>query len=273
MATYVIGDLQGCYAEFMALLERIHFDHQHDALWLVGDLVNRGPQSLDILRFLKNFSGTLHCVLGNHDLHLLACAENVRPIKSSDTFSEILCADDRNELLLWLRNQPFIYYDAQLHTVMSHAGVYPFWSLAENLLYADELHQLLLSDQYSSFIQHMYGNDPRHWSDTLTSWPRYRFIMNVLTRMRTIYADHSLNFDFTGSLAEVPASCTPWFKLLSPEYQSLRIVFGHWSALLGETQTKNVEALDTGCVWGNQLTALCLETGIRFSVPRCSLIA
>ena len=267
MPTYVIGDIQGCYDEFMALLNHIHFNEKTDALWLVGDLVNRGPKSLEVLRFLKNFSGVLHCVLGNHDLHLLACAQNVRPLKSSDTFSDILMAHDRDELLLWLRRQPFIHYDAELKTVMTHAGVYPFWSLAENLAHAEELHQLLLSDQYREFICHLYGDQPTHWSNSLTSWPRYRFIVNVLTRMRTIYADHSLNFDFAGPLTEVPADCSPWFTLLLPEYQSMRIIFGHWAALMGDTHTKDVEALDTGCVWGKALTALCLESGVRYFVP------
>lgn len=266
MSTYVIGDIQGCYDKFMALLNHIHFHDQEDALWCVGDLVNRGPKSLEVLRFLKNFSGQLHCVLGNHDLHLLACAEGVRPLKISDTFGDILIASDCDELLFWLRRQPFIHYDAELKTVMTHAGVYPFWSLAEMLAYAKELQQLLVSDQYHEFMRHMYGDQPTHWSNTLTSWPRYRFILNALTRMRVIHADHSLNLDFTGPLTDLPDDCMPWFTMLPLEYQSVRIVFGHWAALMGETHTKYVEALDTGCVWGKQLTALCLESGQRFSV-------
>jgi bis(5'-nucleosyl)-tetraphosphatase (symmetrical) len=266
MATYVIGDLQGCYAQLMGLLDKIKLSDS-DALWFVGDLVNRGPQSLEVLRFLKNFTGTRYCVLGNHDLHLLAAAQSVRPLSATDTFNDVLVAPDRDELLFWLRQQPFIHYDATLNTVMAHAGIYPFWHLTESIHYAEELHQLLTSDQYEDFIQEMYGNVPAFWDPNLSALPRYRFILNAFTRMRAINADHSLNFNFDGPLSELPAGCSPWFKKLLPEYQSTRIVFGHWAALLGETHTEHVYALDTGCVWGNRLTALRLEDGSIYSVP------
>lgn len=265
MATYVIGDIQGCYDEFMALLDKIHFS-DGDALWLVGDLVNRGPNSLAVLRFLKNFSGTLHCVLGNHDLHLLACAQGVRPLKPSDTFNDVLSAPDRDELLYWLRQQPLIHYDQSLQTVMAHAGIYPFWHLADSLLYAQSVQDLLQSDHYVLLMQHMYGDVPTHWSNELDAWPRYRFIINAFTRMRVIHDDDSLNLNFDGPLVDLPAGCQPWFNRLLPEYHALRIVFGHWAALMGETHTPNVLALDTGCVWGRGLTAQCLESDERFFI-------
>lgn len=266
MSTYVIGDIQGCYDELIALLDSIHFS-EGDALWLVGDLVNRGPQSLEVLRFLKNFRGTLHCVLGNHDLHLLACAQGVRPVKPSDTFSDVLTAPDRDELLFWLRQQSLIHYDEQLQTVMAHAGIYPFWHLADSLIYAQSVQDLLQSDHYALLMQHMYGDVPTHWSNDLDAWPRYRFIINAFTRMRTINDDDSLNLNFDGPLADLPKGCQPWFNRLLPEYRSLRIVFGHWAALMGETHMPNVNALDTGCVWGRGLTAQCLESNKRFLIP------
>jgi bis(5'-nucleosyl)-tetraphosphatase (symmetrical) len=265
MASYVVGDIQGCYDEFLALLDQIHFS-EADELWLVGDLVNRGAQSLAVLRFLKKFQGNLRCVLGNHDLHLLAAANGARQLKSTDTFTDILAAADRDELLFWLRQQPLIHYSKNLNTVMAHAGIYPFWSLSQALEYADELHQVLIHDDFVAFLSQMYADVPSHWNNELSGYSRYRFIVNAFTRMRAINADDSLNLTFDGALKNLPQACQPWFKRLLPEYQSLKIVFGHWAALLGETNTHNVYALDTGCVWGEALTAMRLEDGQRFFV-------
>lgn len=266
MAVYVVGDIQGCYQEFLALFAKINFDFSRDELWLAGDLINRGPESLAVLRFVKNFPGKLSCVLGNHDLHLLAAASGVRQIKPSDTFTDILNAPDREELLAWLRQQPLMVYRPELKTIMVHAGVYPFWTLTQALQYAAEFSQLLNSDHYLEFFQHMYGDVPRHWQDDLSVWPRFRFIVNAFTRMRVLDADDGLNLSFDQTLNDLPPGCFPWFGKLLPEYQSMKIVFGHWAALLGVTNQANVFALDTGCVWGNQLTAMRLQDGQLFQV-------
>ncbi len=265
MSTYVIGDIQGCYAEFQQLLEKIQFDITKDALWLVGDIVNRGPQSLEVLRFCKNFKGKLHCVLGNHDLHLLATAEGVRPQKPSDTMVEILHAPDRDELLAWLRNRPLLHYDKKLDTIMVHAGIYPLWTLAQAIAYAKETADAL---KQGGMLQYMYGNAPVQWRENLEGASRFRFMINAFTRMRVLNADDSLNLEYNGTIDALPTNTTPWFKKLLPEYRTVRIVFGHWAALQGITNAPNVFGLDTGCVWGGTLTALRLEDKKLFSVAQ-----
>lgn len=269
MSTYVIGDIQGCYAEFQRLLDKIRFDPSKDVLWLVGDLVNRGSASLEVLRFCKNFQGQLHCVLGNHDLHLLAIAAGVRKEKASDTLSAILNAPDRDELLEWLRHRPLLHYDQKLNTVMVHAGIYPLWTLEEAKIYAREVENLL-KENNAEFFQYLYGdynNVPEHWGKNLEGLPRIRFIVNVFTRMRVLNTDDSLNLDFNSTLEDIPSHCMPWFKELLPEYHSVRIVFGHWAALRGTTNIiPNIFALDTGCVWGGALTAMRLEDEEKFAM-------
>jgi bis(5'-nucleosyl)-tetraphosphatase (symmetrical) len=267
MSTYAIGDIQGCYAEFQRLLEKIYFDEAKDVLWLAGDLVNRGPQSLEVLRFCKNFKGKLHAVLGNHDLHLLATAKGVRKQSSSDTMKEILQAPDCDELLAWLQRRPLLHYDESLNVVMAHAGIYPLWTLLQAKAYAQEVEQQL-QNNLDELLQNMYGNVPTHWQEDLTGWPRLRFIINAFTRMRVLNVDNSLNLAFDSSLDDMPPDCMPWFKKLLPEYTRMKIVFGHWAALQGVTNTPNVFALDTGCVWGKSLTAMCLDSGELVSVKR-----
>ncbi|MCD6046858.1 MAG: bis(5-nucleosyl)-tetraphosphatase, symmetrical [Gammaproteobacteria bacterium] len=267
MPTYAIGDLQGCYDEFQQLLEKIHFDEAKDTLWLVGDLVNRGPKSLEVLRFCKNFQGQLHAVLGNHDLHLLATAKGVRKQSPSDTMDQILQAPDCDELLAWLQQRPLLHYDKSLNTIMVHAGIYPLWTLSQAKAYAQEVEQQL-QNNLDELLQNMYGNVPGQWQENLTGWSRLRFIINAFTRMRALNADNSLNLAFDSSLADLPSGCAPWFEKLLPDYAAVKIVFGHWAALQGVTNKPNVFALDTGCVWGNALTARCLEDGKQTSVKR-----
>nr|CDQ33563.1 Bis(5'-nucleosyl)-tetraphosphatase, symmetrical [Virgibacillus halodenitrificans] len=267
MSTYAIGDLQGCYAEFAALLERIAFDPRRDRLWLVGDLVNRGPGSLDCLRAVKALGDSARVVLGNHDLHLLAAAWAGAPLKRSDTLQPILEADDRDELLDWLRHQPLLVHDVALDAVMVHAGLPPHWSLKQARDYAAEVEAVLRGDAVGDFLVAMYGNSPARWTDDLEGIERLRVIVNTFTRMRFIAADGTLDFDAKEGLDSAPEGFAPWFTYTRND--DPRIVFGHWAALQGMTPDARVRALalDTGCVWGSELTAVDLESGERYVEP------
>ena len=258
MATYAIGDLQGCYDALQRLLDKLHFDPSQDQLWLAGDLVNRGPDSLTTLRFVKSLGNKAITVLGNHDLHLLAIAADHKTTKDPG-LKEILAAPDVDELLDWLRKQPLLHYDAQQDFAMVHAGIYPAWTLQQALDYAEELHQILASDDYLDFIHHMYGNKPRSWRDDLSGWDRLRFIVNCFTRMRYCDTDGKLNLKDKGPIGSQRADSLPWFDMPKRKTRKQRILFGHWSTA-GRLDTKDVYALDTGCIWGGDLTALQLDT-------------
>ncbi|WP_286239848.1 symmetrical bis(5'-nucleosyl)-tetraphosphatase [Neptuniibacter halophilus] len=267
MATYAIGDIQGCFDEFMALLEKIRFSAD-DRLWIAGDLVNRGPKSLETLRFIKQLGDQCSCVLGNHDLHLLALYYGTSPVKRSDTLTPILEAEDRHELMDWLRRQKLLVLDKEQQVAMVHAGIPPCWTIRKARKYAKEVEQTLQSDQIHAFLGNMYGNQPDHWDSDLRGWERLRLITNYLTRMRFCSDQGRLDFSAKGPLSSQPAGYSPWFKLprKDPQEQSIRILFGHWAALEGEAEAENVFALDTGCVWGNRLTALRLDDHQIFSV-------
>lgn len=257
MATYAIGDLQGCYNSLLRLLDKLKFDTAQDTLWFAGDLVNRGPDSLSTLRFVKSLGDNAVTVLGNHDLHLLAIAAKHK--KTNDNgLKDILNADDVSELLDWLRKQPLLHHDAQLNFTMVHAGIYPGWDLKTAQKSARELEVVLCSDDYLEFIFNMYGNLPEKWDDKLQSWERLRFICNSFTRMRYCEKDGTLNFKSHGAPGTHPENTLPWFDISSRKMNEERIIFGHWSTL-GKIQKQNVYALDTGCVWGGQLTALRLD--------------
>lgn len=271
MATYAIGDVQGCYNELMALLEKIAYDPNKDQLWFTGDLVNRGPHSLKTLRFIYSLPVQPIVVLGNHDLHLLAVAYGAISINAKDTSNEILNAPDRDDLLTWLRQRPLIYQDTRLGYAMVHAGIYPGWTLKEAMLYANELEAILKSDQYTEFFQHMYGNEPSHWDATLTGWERLRFIANAFTRMRFCTPDGGLNLTIKET-AQPPQGLVPWFEMPMPN-QNLRIIFGHWAALGGAIIKPGFFHLDTGCVWGGKLTAIRLEDGELIQVPGQKYVA
>lgn len=266
MATYAIGDIQGCFASLQTLLQHIHFDPLTDRLWFTGDLVNRGPQSLAVLRFIKQLGPTHSLVLGNHDLTLLAIAYGVRERHARDTFEDILTAPDRDELLQWLQQQPLLHYDASLQTVMTHAGIAPCWTLEEAIRYAKEVEHILKSDQASNYLHAMYGNQPDLWHEQLSGMDRLRCITNYFTRMRFCTAEGRLNLTYKGTIAEKPADLYPWFDLPHRQPISEKILFGHWAALNGKTNQARIFALDTGCVWGNCLTALRLEDEQLFRV-------
>ncbi len=271
MATYAIGDLQGCHAEFLALLAKVDFSVSRDRLWLTGDLVNRGPDSLAVLRSVMALGERVTVVLGNHDLHLLACAwsSNARP-RRRDTLNAVLAAPDRDDLLAWLRRQPLFHYDAKLGYAMVHAGLPPQWTLAEAAGHAVEVEAALRGPAITSFLANLYGSEPSQWDDTLVGADRLRFITNCFTRIRYCDLDGRLNLDEKGQPATQPAGLLPWFELPQRASRDTRIVFGHWSTLRlapEECHRHAVWPLDTGAVWGGELTAMRLEDGALFHVP------
>ncbi len=257
MATYAIGDIQGCYHAFQALLKRIKFNLEKDTLWLAGDIINRGSGSLAVLRWCYQHRDHIQMVLGNHDLHAIAIAHGIRKSSRSDTLQPIFDAPDADVLLTWLRHQPLMV--ANDDYVMVHAGLLPQWQLSDASAYAKEVEAALQGDAYVNFLANMYGNSPNVWHDHLRGYYRLRAITNVMTRMRVCTADGALDFDFKGQLADVPKGLVPWFDLPSRASRSQQIIVGHWSAL-GLYQRENIAALDTGCLWGGKLTAMCLET-------------
>lgn len=267
MATYAIGDLQGCYDELMDLLNKIQFSPSTDRLWFVGDIINRGPKSLACLRFIHELGDGAITVLGNHDLHLLAVVFGQIPHKSYDTFDDILSAPDCFDLCHWLRARPLLHHDARLGFTMAHAGIFPEWTLSQAQCYANEVEQVLQSEQYQDFLTHMYGDYPDHWQDSLKGYERRRFITNCFTRMRLCGPGDKLNLRKKGPPSE-GTGYIPWFRVPNRVNKELKIVFGHWAALechvYGEP---NIYALDSGCVWGLKLTAMRLEDEKRFEVP------
>ena len=266
MSTYAIGDLQGCFDSLQALLTKIDFDRASDELWLVGDLVNRGPLSLECLRFVSSLGTGATVVLGNHDLHLLAVADGVSKIGKRDTIQAILDAPDRDDLLAWLRRQKLLHVDGDY--VMVHAGLLPQWSLTQALAIAGEIETQIRGPDRRAFLKNMYGNEPNRWDDSLPGVERLRLATNAMTRMRVLGERSEINLEFKGALAELalmPSALVPWFTRRHPSFANKTILAGHWSAL-GLTVTANFIGLDSGCVWGRQLTACRLEDRAIFQV-------
>lgn len=266
MAVYAVGDVQGCLEQLKRVLDQARFDPGRDRLWLVGDLVNRGPDSLGTLRFVRDLGPAAVTVLGNHDLHLLALALTDREPRGKDTLDAILEAPDRDALLDWLRRCPLVHYDQELDTVMVHAGMpFPF-SLAEALAYSREVEAELSGPRPEWFLAQMYGNEPAGWTPGLAGADRLRVFVNYFTRMRFIDACGNLDLKAKAGLETAPAGCFPWFRRLHPDFEQRRILFGHWAALEGRGTPANCIGLDTGCCWGRCLTLLRLEDGRRFQV-------
>jgi len=270
LSTYVIGDVQGCYGDLVALLEKIRFDPTQDRLWLTGDLVNRGPQSLAVLRYVRQLGKSAVVVLGNHDLHLLACrmVPAVKP-RRRDTLDDILRAPDCDELLDWLRCQPLLHHDVRLGLTMVHAGLPPQWRLEDAISYASEVEILLRNNTCSAFLAAMYGDLPNRWSNDLAGMERSRFIVNCLTRMRFLTREGDIELRAKGAPDRKNNHLLPWFAVPMRHHQDEKIVFGHWSTLHLSSDDEaryNVVALDTGAVWGGELTAWCVETNQRFQV-------
>jgi bis(5'-nucleosyl)-tetraphosphatase (symmetrical) len=270
MAIYAIGDIQGCFDELEALLGVISFKRAEDELWFVGDLVNRGPKSLEVLRFVTSLGSGARVVLGNHDLNLVAIAAGVRKLRSRDTVRDVLDAPDADELIDWLRAQPLIWQQPGVPYVMVHAGLPPQWDLAQASKCAGEVQAALAGDGASKFLSNMYGNQPDRWKNSLSGWERLRFITNALTRIRYVGAKGQLDMQASGAPGSQPDALVPWFEANKRRSKGERIIFGHWATLQLETAldpAHRVYHLDTGCVWGGKLTALRLEDEHYFSVP------
>ena len=264
MTTYAIGDIQGCYKPLRKLLHKVKFNSNRDKLWCVGDLINRGPDSLDTLRFLKDLDKAVICVLGNHDLHFLAIYYGVAPDVNKGTLQQLLKAQDCHQLASWLRKLPLAHYDALetdsgiKHYLMIHAGVAPQWTLQLTLNLAAEVELALRGTNFKDFFRHMYGNTPTRWHPRLTGKDRLRAITNTLTRIRFCDPSGNMNMLTKEGLPSAPKGLLPWyeFERITPK---ATLLFGHWAALDGITNRKNVHALDTGCVWGRRLTLMRLE--------------
>lgn len=270
MATYAIGDIQGCLEPLQCLLKKINFNPAKDKLWLAGDVINRGPDSLATLRLLYKLRDSITLVLGNHDLHFIAVYYGLRKAGKNDTLAPLLLAPDRADLIYWLRQQKLVHHDAQLNFTMVHAGIPPQWSLDEALARAREVETVLQSDSPELLLENMYGNSPARWSDELQGAERLRVITNYFTRMRFCSAQGELELETKESADAAPTGFAPWFSLSGRKMRNHKIIFGHWAALEGQANTKNIYALDTGCVWGGELTALRLEDEVLFS---CNCLA
>ena len=254
---YAIGDVQGCFDSLRALLDKLNYHPATDRLWFAGDLVNRGPQSLDVLRFVKSLPHAIS-VLGNHDLHLLAVASGQAPRKKRDTFDDILTAPDRDELLVWLRACPLMHHDAALGYALVHAGILPQWSLAAALRLAAEAGEFIRRSDDNELFTHMYGDTPDHWQDDLGGWARLRIIINAFTRLRYCDAHGRMDLRPKGRPGKQASHLLPWFQVPGREMRTTPIVFGHWSTL-GLWANDGVIALDSGCLWGGKLTAIRLD--------------
>lgn len=267
MALYAIGDVQGCYDELRRLLDLIEFDPAHDRLCFTGDLVNRGPLSLETVRFVRGLGAAAVTVLGNHDLHLLAVARGASRTKKRDTFGDILGAPDRNELLDWLQRRPLLHREGEFYLI--HAGLPPQWDMAEASAHAREV-EAVLQQGSPEFFAHMYGDEPSLWSEDLRGWERLRYITSAFTRTRYCDRHGRLDFREKDRPGRQPPGLTPWFAATGRRSRGAPIVFGHWSTL-GFYASADCWGLDTGCLWGGELTALRLdsEPKTRFSVS-CS---
>ena len=261
MAVYAIGDIQGCFDELQSLLQLIRFNSDCDRLWFAGDLVNRGPKSLDTLRFIRDLGSNAVSVLGNHDLHLLAIASGNCTRTGRDSLDAILEAPDREELLRWLRHRPLMHYDPSLNFALLHAGLPPQWTISAAATHAHEVEQVLRNDdEYRDFFHEMYGNKPKRWSDDLAGMDRLRFITNCFTRLRFCTPKGKLRLKEKGPPgSQKDPKALPWFDVPARASLGTRIVFGHWSTL-GYLARNNVWAIDTGCLWGGKLTLLRIDT-------------
>ena len=270
MATYAIGDIQGCYDELRLLLDKIKFKSDCDTLWFTGDLVNRGPKSLETLRFIKSLNDNAIVVLGNHDLHLLAAAFTEKKPGGKDTLNEILSAPDRDELLTWLEHRPLIHTEKSNNITMVHAAIHPDWSINKARALASEVESVLQSDQHINFYRNMYGDKPDLWSDDLQDWDRLRYITNVFTRLRFCQKYGALDLNQKSEPGSQPEGLLPWFNIENRANDHDTIIFGHWSTLIlaKNIQYKNVYPLDTGCLWGGHLTAMRIDDG---SFPKTAL--
>ncbi len=267
MSIYAIGDIQGCYDELLRLLDVIQFNETDDQLWFAGDLVNRGPKSLQTLRFVKSLGHSAITVLGNHDLHLIATALKQRKPHKKDSLSQILEAPDRDELLHWLRHRALFHHNNEF--CLLHAGLPPQWDFSQTQKMAEKVEKILRGSDYINFFKTMYGDKPDIWDKDLSSIDKARFIVNCFTRMRYCDANGKLDFHYKGPLGSQPENLMPWFKVPGRKSADMKIIFGHWSTL-GFHQSHNCYAIDTGCLWGGELTALKLGKKVTKICVTCS---
>jgi bis(5'-nucleosyl)-tetraphosphatase (symmetrical) len=265
MATYAIGDVQGCFQTLLQLLDTLAFKRERDHLWFVGDLVNRGPHSLEVLRFVRGLGQRALTVLGNHDLHLLAVAHGQARLKPKDTFMDVLEAHDRDDLLVWLRHRPLFYHDALRRLILVHAGLPPQWTPAMAQACAAEVAATLRGPSYLECLQRLEDTTASRWSVALSRWERRGYTINCLTRLRYCDAEGQLALAEKGPPGTQRTPYLPWFQFLNRACAEHTVLFGHWSTL-GAYTAPGIYALDTGCVWGGTLTALCVETTERISV-------
>jgi len=263
MATYAIGDIQGCFSALERLIQQLQFDPIKDRLWFVGDLVNRGPDSASVLRYIKNLGGSAVTVLGNHDLHLLAVAAGCAPIREKDTFQDVLAVPDRDDLLEWVRHQRVLYREGDF--LMIHAGLLPEWSVSDADLYAQEVHTILQSADYRTFLAALYDDKSAQWSSRMTGMDRSVVFTKILTRLRICTVDGRMDLSFKRPPKQAPSGYLPWFQAPRRHNTDVTVVFGHWAAL-GLHMQNNVIGLDSGCVWGRQLTAVRLDDRQVFQV-------
>ena len=270
MSHYVIGDIQGCLDEFRHLLDLVAFDPPRDRLWLVGDLVNRGPDSLGVLRTVKSLGAAAVTVLGNHDLHLLTVAAGHRNAHRHDTLDPILRAPDRDELLTWLRTRPLIVRDDNL--LLVHAGLLPSWTSATALMLSREVEAMLRSDAHDDFLRHLYGDLPARWDDALTGYDRLRVIVNACTRLRYCAADDTMELNEKRGPQHAPPGHAPWFAHPERKSSGVTVLCGHWSTL-DLLLAPRIAMLDSGCLWGGALTALRMDDWRVFQVPSRQALA
>jgi bis(5'-nucleosyl)-tetraphosphatase (symmetrical) len=261
MATYLIGDVHGCFETLSRLLEEFGYNPKNDRIYLTGDLVNGGPASAAVLRWAKRHEAS--AVLGNHDLHLLAVAAGARAPRKNDTFLDLLEAEDGEELISWLRNRPLVIREKEF--LLVHAGVLPEWDTATTLRLAGEAEALLRSPPDRTFFREMYGDEPSQWSETLTGMDRIRVIINAMTRLRTLTPENGIDAEHKGPPEEAPAENRPWFSVEGRATSGDQIFFGHWAAL-GFYEGEKTVGLDSGCAWGGKLSAWRLEDGRLFQV-------
>jgi bis(5'-nucleosyl)-tetraphosphatase (symmetrical) len=262
VSTYVVGDIQGCYQELVALLDAVNFDASEDHLWVAGDMINRGPDNLATIELLRQIPN-IQIILGNHDLHFLAVALTDRKPSRSDTIIDLLSSEQLNEITEWLRLQKLAFYSEAFDLLVVHAGIPHTWTIKQALGYASEVEAVIKSNQHLMFFEQMYGNEPTQLALELTGMDRWRVITNYFTRLRFCAADGSMELITKTDIA--PPGYAPWFEF--PRQEASRILFGHWAAIEGKTSSKQFVALDTGCVWGRELSALRLEDNKLFSVP------
>ncbi|GBL06112.1 symmetrical bis(5'-nucleosyl)-tetraphosphatase [Glaciecola sp. KUL10] len=263
---YVVGDIQGCLHGLQKLLKKVKFDPKHDKLWAVGDLVARGPSSLETLRYLKSMGSSFETVLGNHDLHLIAIYHQVGRVKTNDLLDDLISAHDFEDLIKWLSSKPLAIRIDKQH-LLSHAGLYPAWSFKQAIRHSNEVSDYLKSKKAIKFLKSMYGNEPSTWDDKIEGMERLRFITNAFTRMRFLNDKQGLDFKQKCHPSNAPLLLTPWFKMKNTQLKKHhKVVFGHWASLSGDTHSSRFIALDTGYVWGKSMSMYCIENQKIFSI-------